>query len=141
MKRQTIQSSLFQGMPQVETKVISRREDFETLFDGFVEMRAISYNEYITSIVPLEARLKFKKSTEPVINIRSKNLRETLEIFGNPSISSAVLAHIKLRFTLAVDGKEDKVTFVITPPYATDLVKKMHSKIITEYLKENKVQG
>jgi len=98
-------------------------------------------NEYITSIVPLEARLKFKNFTEPVINIRSKNLRKTLEDFGNPAVTSAVLAHIKLRFTLAIEGKEDKVTFVITPPYATDLIKKAHSKIITEYLKENGVQS
>jgi hypothetical protein len=30
-------------MPQVETKIISRREDFEMLFDGFTGMRAISY--------------------------------------------------------------------------------------------------
>ena len=43
MKRQTLQASLFQGLANVETEVISRREDFETLFDGFTEMRAISY--------------------------------------------------------------------------------------------------
>ena len=43
MKKQTMQGSLFQGMAQVETQVISHREDFEALFDGFTKMRAISY--------------------------------------------------------------------------------------------------
>ena len=98
-------------------------------------------NEYITSIIPVEARLKLKGPTETVINIRSKNLRRTLEQeFGGTTLSLVELTHIKLRFTLAMDGKEDKVTFVITPPYATDLIKKRHSTIITEYLKENGVQ-
>ena len=43
MKEQTVQGSLFQGIAQVETRVISHREDFEALFDGFTKMRAISY--------------------------------------------------------------------------------------------------
>jgi len=43
MKRQTVQTSLFQGLGHVETKVIARREDFEALFDGFTKMRAIAY--------------------------------------------------------------------------------------------------
>ena len=43
MKRQTIQGSLFQGVANVETRVISHREDFESLFDGFTKMRAIAY--------------------------------------------------------------------------------------------------
>jgi len=43
MRRQVLQGSLFRGLANVETKVISRREDFETLFDGFTGMRAISY--------------------------------------------------------------------------------------------------
>jgi len=43
MKRQTVQGSLFQGTGCVETQVISRREDFENLFDGFTKMHAIAY--------------------------------------------------------------------------------------------------
>lgn len=38
-----MQGSLFQGIGHVETRVISRRDDFESLFDGFTKMRAISY--------------------------------------------------------------------------------------------------
>ncbi len=38
-----MQGSLFQGFGGVETLVISRREDFEGLFDGFTKMRAIAY--------------------------------------------------------------------------------------------------
>lgn len=98
-------------------------------------------NKDITSIIPLEARLRLKGPSETVINIRSKNLRRTLEQeLGDPTLASVELTHIKFRFTLMADGKEDKVTFVITPPYATDLIKKRHSEIITEYLVENGVQ-
>jgi hypothetical protein len=43
MKRNILQASLFQGLANIKTKVISHREDFEMLFDGFAEMRAISY--------------------------------------------------------------------------------------------------
>ena len=43
MKGSTVQGSLFQGTGNVETRVIARRGDFDTLFDGFTKMRAISY--------------------------------------------------------------------------------------------------
>ncbi len=98
-------------------------------------------NEYIRNIVPVEAKLKLKGTTEPVIEIRSKNLRQTLEEdLRGASISSIQLIHMKFRFTLEVDGKAEDVTFVVTPPYATDLPKKKHCEVISEYLKQNRIQ-
>jgi hypothetical protein len=38
-----MQGSLFRGMGDVETRVISRRHDFDSLFDGFIRMRGIAY--------------------------------------------------------------------------------------------------
>lgn len=38
-----MQGTLFQGIGPVETRVISHKEDFESLFDGFTTMRAIAY--------------------------------------------------------------------------------------------------
>ncbi len=38
-----MQGSLFQGRSDIETRVISRRHDFESLFDGFTRMRGIAY--------------------------------------------------------------------------------------------------
>ena len=43
MKSRTVQGNLFQGIGHVETRIISRRDDFESLFDGFTKMRAIAY--------------------------------------------------------------------------------------------------
>lgn len=43
MKRPTMQGSLFQGLGDVMTQVISHRDDFQGLFDGFTRMRAIAY--------------------------------------------------------------------------------------------------
>jgi hypothetical protein len=38
-----MQGNLFQGIGQIETRVISRRDDFESLFDGFTRLRGIAY--------------------------------------------------------------------------------------------------
>ena len=43
VKTTTLQGSLFQGIGDVQTRVISRRQDFESLFDGFTRMRGIAY--------------------------------------------------------------------------------------------------
>jgi hypothetical protein len=49
------------------------------------------------------------------------------------------LIEVKLRFTVVTDGKEEKVTFTITPPCLTDLVKKRHADVIADYLKQKGV--
>lgn len=38
-----LQDSLFGGIDSLRTQVISRRKDFDALFDGFTKLRAISY--------------------------------------------------------------------------------------------------
>lgn len=49
------------------------------------------------------------------------------------------LIEAKFRFTIAVDGREDKVTFAIAPPCTTDLAKKRHAEVIAAYLSEKGV--
>ncbi|MFC2020722.1 hypothetical protein ACFLU1_02895 [Chloroflexota bacterium] len=41
--RKTLQGSLFSGFPDLQTRLISRRKDFDELFDGFEKMYAVSY--------------------------------------------------------------------------------------------------
>ena len=38
-----LQADLFAGLSPLQTRLITRRNDFEELFDGFIKMRAISY--------------------------------------------------------------------------------------------------
>ena len=98
-------------------------------------------NEFIKSIVPVEAKLNIKGATEAVMDIRSQDLRLTLEQDLNTSnLSFMELKDVKLRMIIVTEGKEEKVTFEIVPPYATDLPKKKHADIIAAYLKENGVQ-
>jgi len=98
-------------------------------------------NEFISAIIPLEAKLKLAGPSEAVMTIRSKNLMQTLDNeLGKPALSAVKLIHIKLRFILDIDGKKEKVTFLIRPPFTTDLIKKKHEKIISEYLLENGIQ-
>jgi hypothetical protein len=54
--------------------------------------------------------------------------------------SHGELTEVNLRFTIAADGTEDKVTFAITSPCLTDLVKKRHAEVIAAYLREKGVQ-
>jgi len=42
-RHSVLQADLFAGLSPLQTQVISRRKDFEELFDGFIRMRAISY--------------------------------------------------------------------------------------------------
>ncbi len=42
-KRSALQADLFSGLSPLRTQVITRRNDFDGLFDGFNKMRAISY--------------------------------------------------------------------------------------------------
>lgn len=37
------QIDMFAGLSPLQTQVIKRRKDFDSLFDGFSKMRAISY--------------------------------------------------------------------------------------------------
>jgi len=98
-------------------------------------------NDYITYIVPVEAKLKVNGLTEPVITVKSKDIRQTLQDqLKSVSLSSLNFIYIKLRFTLEIDGKSETVTFTISPPSATDLAKKRHADIIAAYLRENGVQ-
>jgi len=98
-------------------------------------------NEFIKSVVPVEAKLKFKGATEVVMDIRSKDLRQTLEHdFIHANLFIVELFDLTFRFTIESRGKEEKVTFEIAPPFTTDLAKKKHAEIISAYLRENGVQ-
>ena len=98
-------------------------------------------NEYIKSIVPVEAKLKTRGAPEIVLDIRSSDLRQTLEQdLAGCDLSVMELINMKFRSIIETQGKEEKVTFEIAPPYTTDLTKKKHARIIAAYLKENGVQ-
>jgi hypothetical protein len=98
-------------------------------------------NEYIKSIVPVEAKLKTRGVTEVVLDVRSKDLRQTLEkTLSSSDLSLMEVINMKFRLIIETQGKEEKVTFEIAPPYATDLSKKKHADIISAYLRENGVQ-
>ncbi len=98
-------------------------------------------NEFITAIIPLEASLKLEGSTEPVVHIKSSDLRRTfLEDIDGLDLTSGELTLMKFRFTIEVEGEPETVTFIIAPPDVTDLAKKKHADIISNYLKQNGVQ-
>ena len=42
-QEKTLQGSLFSGFPDLQTRLISRRKDFDDLFDGYEKMYAVSY--------------------------------------------------------------------------------------------------
>ena len=50
-------------------------------------------------------------------------------------LDSGDLTYARFRFIIDVDGKEQKVPVEIAPPNASDLTKKKHAEIISEFLK------
>ena len=56
------------------------------------------------------------------------------------SLDSGRLVHAKFKFRIETEESERNVTFEITPPNVTDLTKKRHADIISDYLKENGVK-
>ncbi len=98
-------------------------------------------NETIKKIFLTEAILRLPGSTEAVVKIRSKDVRETLanDISGI-RLGSGELTHARLRFAFDIDGKEQKVAFMISPPSVSDLTQKKHVEIISDYLKAQGVK-
>lgn len=120
------------------------REDRDkTLTLEPVQNGTFSYrgNEQIKSVTLLEVKLAMKGVTNPLIEIKSSNVRKTLEndITGI-NLNSGEIVHAKLCFGVSVDGKTKKVNVDITPPNVTDFSKKKYGEIIGDYLQENGVK-
>ena len=98
-------------------------------------------NESIREIILTEVRLKLQGSTEPVIKISSGDVRKTLaEDISEIGLDSGDLTYAHFRFILDIDGKKQKVSFMIAPPDVSDLAQKKHVDIISDYLKQQGVK-
>jgi hypothetical protein len=98
-------------------------------------------NESIKKVILTEVILKLSGSSEPVVKINSKDVRKSLsESFSDIGLDAGELTYAHFRFILDLDGKRQKVSFMIAPPDVSDLAQKKHSEIISDYLKEQKVK-
>lgn len=97
-------------------------------------------NENIKEIILTEIKLELPGSTEPVMRISSKDMRKTLAEDIPVELDSGELTYAHFRFILELDGKKQKVSFMIAPPDVSDLAQKKHSEIISDYLKEQGVK-
>ena len=92
-------------------------------------------NGRVTAVELCRAKLKPHESSSEVRTVEGDGLSLSEIAIGNGN-----LTEVKLRFTIATDGREDKVTFTITAPCVTDLVKKRHAEVIIAYLREKGAQ-
>jgi len=98
-------------------------------------------NENIKEIVLTEVKLRLPGSTEPVIKISSKDVRKTLaKDVSDIRLDSGELTYAHFRFILDVDGKKQKISFMIAPPAVSDLSQKKHAEIISNYLEDQGVK-
>jgi hypothetical protein len=98
-------------------------------------------NEDIKRVILTEVKLKLRGGTEPVVKISSGDVIKTLaEDISGVGLDVGELTYAKFRFVLDVDGKEQKVSFMIAPPDVSDLAQKRHVEIISDYLKEQEVK-
>jgi hypothetical protein len=77
-----------------------------------------------------KAKLKPRSPNSEVTTLEGDGLHFTKIEPGRGELIEA-----KLRFTIVTDGKDEKVTFTITPPCLTDLIKKRHADVIADYLR------
>ena len=86
-------------------------------------------------------KVQLPGETEPVIELSSNDVRKSLaEDFSEMSLKSVKLICAGFRFFLEIDGKTEKVSFMISPPDVSDLTKKNHAEIIAAYLEEQGVK-
>jgi hypothetical protein len=98
-------------------------------------------NESVKKVILTEVILKLPGSTDPVVKINSKDVRESLsENFSDIGLDAGELTYAHFHFILDVDGKEQKVSFMIAPPDVSDLAQKKHVDIISDYLKQQGVK-
>jgi len=87
-------------------------------------------NGKVSAVQLLMAKLKPYGTNSEVVTIEANGLDR-----AKIDPSRGELIEAKLRFTIVTGGKEEKVTFTITPPCVTDLVKKRDADVITDYLR------
>ena len=98
-------------------------------------------NESIKEIILTDVILRLPGGTESVIKISSKDVRRTLdEDISDIGLHSGELTYAHFRFILEIDGKKQKVSFMIAPPAVSDLSQRKHAEIISDYLKEQGVK-
>ncbi len=98
-------------------------------------------NEDIKRITLTEVIIKLSGNTGAVVKIRSNDVRKTLaQDISGISLDSGELTYVRFRFVLKIDGKEQKVAFMVSPPSVSDLTQKKHVEIISDYLKEQGVK-
>ncbi len=98
-------------------------------------------NGVIASIDLLKVRLKLDGSEEPEIEIKSDDVRRTVDRYLKGSLASGKLTYAKFRFHLRPPGgRPTKVTFEVEPPSRTDLAQKRYADVIERYLEEQKVK-
>jgi len=98
-------------------------------------------NENIKEVILTEIKLKLPGGTDSVIKISSKDVRKTFaEDISDVSLDSGELIYAHFRFILDIDGKKQKVSFLIAPPAVSDLGQKRHTELISDYLKAQGVK-
>ena len=98
-------------------------------------------NEDVKEVLLTEIKLRLPGSTEPVVNISSGDVRKSLyESLGGIRLEAGELIYAKFRFTLNMDGKQPRVSVVVSPPARSNLNQKRHAEIISAYLKAQGVE-
>lgn len=94
----------------------------------------------VRSVDLLRVRFKLEGMEKPEIDIKSGDVRRTLSRL-NLSLRGGMITLAKLRFHLEPQGERPAVvSFVIEPPWRTDLAQRRYTSIIEEYLSAQKVK-
>lgn len=125
-------------------ETLAEREDRDMIYT-LEPLQDGSFNwdgdKSIKEIILTEVILKLPGSTESVVKIGSKDVRQTLtKDISNINLNSGKLTYAHFRFVLDIENKNPKVSFMISPPAVSDLSQKKYSQIISAYLEKQGVK-
>lgn len=114
------------------------REDRDKTFD-LSQLQRTGFRFELDQDVQLvylkEVRVKLMDGSKTEVILKSNDV---LHSHGNKVtgtwLTAGVIVHAKFLFILKIDGKQKKVSFIITPPNASDLNKKKYASLISSYL-------
>jgi len=123
-------------------ETLAEREDINSIYSlKSIQDGTFSWNgnEIIRRIILTKIKLVLNDNHDTVHEITSQNVLESLKD-SSVKLNGGILTYAKFRFVLDIDGKEQKITFMISPPDVSDLAQKKYADIISDYLKSQGVK-
>lgn len=92
-------------------------------------------NEDVQAVYLREVKVKMRDGTNTEIILKSNDVLHSYKgDFKGSWLTAGVIVHARFLFILKIDGKNKKVSFIVTPPNSSDLNRKKYASLVSGYL-------